>query len=103
LSPDADVARKLARLIAQKGPDGRPLYALEDIKDAFAVLMLSQKLPPDQVSAEAKMLLAQFAGKIGFAGSNTDADGLIKLMDAYLKEHPIDPELMKALHEALAS
>jgi len=101
VSRGPDVTLKLSELIARKDANGKPIYTLEQIKDAFAVLLMSQNLPPDQLSSEAKIILAQFAAKIGFVGENATAAKLLPLMDSYLKNHPVQPELMQELRVAL--
>jgi len=98
---EPQVETKLRELLDRKEPDGSRTYPLGELKDALALLVLSAKLPMDKLSAEMTTILAEFAMKIGFTGEQAKPDRLQLLVDAYLATHPVRPELMAQLREAL--
>lgn len=99
---DPNVETKLRELLNRKEPDGSRSYPLNELKDALALLVLSAKLPMDKLSAEMTTILAEFAMKIGFTGEQAKPEKLQPLVDAYLSTHPVRPELMTQLRDALA-
>ncbi|MDP2341186.1 MAG: hypothetical protein Q8O67_09520 [Deltaproteobacteria bacterium] len=96
------VVDRLAAALAATDAAGRLRFRLVDVEDFLAILILRTPVEQRGTDQDGLELLGRFALRCGMKATADEA-AVVAAVDAYLSEHPLNPEILQAAQLVVTS